>query len=362
MSQNNLPPTNQKRARTRITDDQLKILRSHFDINNSPSEESIMEMSKTANLPMKVVKHWFRNTLFKERQKNKDSPYNFNNPPSTTLNLEEYERTGHAKTGAAAGSAKEAADLGSATIAQNEKQRDIPQRNTDEKSIVDTDKFSHVDEKSQQSNKSFFNPQMNESDMDAAAGANNIFAVAAALNVALKSQRNNNKSEMSAMSPGTNMSSMCNVDAKSECESITSGCSDLINSTNTNGSSQPHSPNDFWSQTPSPIFQQNAGMDMVSGKKFKSDMNAGPSSNGGGSMNGGGGGGSSMGSSGKRANRTRFTDYQIKVLQEFFENNSYPKDSDLEYLSKMLLLSPRVIVVWFQVSHIEILYILELLI
>lgn len=44
----------QKRARTRITDDQLKILRSHFDINNSPSEESIMEMSKKANLPQKV--------------------------------------------------------------------------------------------------------------------------------------------------------------------------------------------------------------------------------------------------------------------------------------------------------------------
>lgn len=59
-------------------------------------------------------------------------------------------------------------------------------------------------------------------------------------------------------------------------------------------------------------------------------------------------------SSGKRANRTRFTDYQIKVLQEFFENNSYPKDSDLEYLSKLLLLSPRVIVVWFQVSFAKI--------
>ena len=50
----------------------------------------------------------------------------------------------------------------------------------------------------------------------------------------------------------------------------------------------------------------------------------------------------------KRANRTRFTDYQIKVLQEFFENNAYPKDDDLEYLSKLLALSPRVIVVWFQ--------------
>lgn len=46
----------QKRARTRITDDQLKILRSHFDINNSPSEESILEMSKKANLPQKVTK------------------------------------------------------------------------------------------------------------------------------------------------------------------------------------------------------------------------------------------------------------------------------------------------------------------
>lgn len=348
MQQNNLPPTNQKRARTRITDDQLKILRSHFDINNSPSEESIMEMSKTANLPMKVVKHWFRNTLFKERQKNKDSPYNFNNPPSTTLNLEEYERTGQAKT-----AAPKDADL-SVSSAQNEtnpKEMNLMRSvSVDEKSHQDTEKFSNVDEKSQHSNKSFYNPPMNDADMDSA-GANNIFAVAAALNVALKSQRNNtgsnnnNKSEMSAMSPGTNMSSMCNVDAKSECESVTSGCSDLINSTNTNGSSQPHSPNDFWSQTPSPIFQQ--GMDMVSGKKFKADMNAGPSSQNGNSMNGGG---SSMGSSGKRANRTRFTDYQIKVLQEFFENNSYPKDSDLEYLSKMLLLSPRVIVVWFQVS------------
>lgn len=45
---------NQKRARTRITDDQLKILRSNFDINNSPSEECIIEMSKKANLPQKV--------------------------------------------------------------------------------------------------------------------------------------------------------------------------------------------------------------------------------------------------------------------------------------------------------------------
>merc|ERR1712012_594838 len=51
---------------------------------------------------------------------------------------------------------------------------------------------------------------------------------------------------------------------------------------------------------------------------------------------------------GKRANRTRFSDYQVKVLQEFFDKNAYPKDDDLEYLSKLLGLTPRVIVVWFQ--------------
>merc|ERR550519_2951508 len=51
---------------------------------------------------------------------------------------------------------------------------------------------------------------------------------------------------------------------------------------------------------------------------------------------------------GKRANRTRFSDYQVKVLQEFFDKNAYPKDDDLEYLSKLLNLTPRVIVVWFQ--------------
>ena len=59
-------------------------------------------------------------------------------------------------------------------------------------------------------------------------------------------------------------------------------------------------------------------------------------------------GGDLGGIHGKRANRTRFSDYQVKVLQEFFEKNAYPKDDDLEYLSKLLNLTPRVIVVWFQ--------------
>uniref|UniRef100_A0A672IIH2 Homeobox domain-containing protein n=1 Tax=Salarias fasciatus TaxID=181472 RepID=A0A672IIH2_SALFA len=50
-----------------------------------PSDDEINKMSTLSGLPHKVIKHWFRNTLFKERQRDKDSPYNFNNPPTTAL-------------------------------------------------------------------------------------------------------------------------------------------------------------------------------------------------------------------------------------------------------------------------------------
>ncbi|XP_045893136.1 zinc finger homeobox protein 3-like [Micropterus dolomieu] len=76
-----------RRTRTRISEDQLTVLRKHFDINSLPSDEEINKMSALSGLPHKVIKHWFRNTLFKERQRDKDSPYNFNNPP--TISLEE---------------------------------------------------------------------------------------------------------------------------------------------------------------------------------------------------------------------------------------------------------------------------------
>ncbi|XP_029993093.1 zinc finger homeobox protein 3-like isoform X2 [Sphaeramia orbicularis] len=74
-----------KRTRTRISEEQLTVLRKHFDINSLPSDEEINKMSVLSGLPHKVIKHWFRNTLFKERQRDKDSPYNFNNPPVTAL-------------------------------------------------------------------------------------------------------------------------------------------------------------------------------------------------------------------------------------------------------------------------------------
>ncbi|KAG7522139.1 zinc finger homeobox protein 3-like [Solea senegalensis] len=74
-----------KRTRTRISDEQLTVLKRHFDINSLPSDEEISKVSALSGLPHKVIKHWFRNTLFKERQRDKDSPYNFNNPPTTSL-------------------------------------------------------------------------------------------------------------------------------------------------------------------------------------------------------------------------------------------------------------------------------------
>ena len=69
-------------------------MRSYFNINNPPNDETITEIINKTELDKKTVKHWFRNTLFKERQRCKDSPYNFNIPPETSLNIEEYEKTG----------------------------------------------------------------------------------------------------------------------------------------------------------------------------------------------------------------------------------------------------------------------------
>ncbi|XP_028307221.1 zinc finger homeobox protein 3-like isoform X2 [Gouania willdenowi] len=82
-----------KRTRTRISEEQLSVLRNHFDINSLPSDEEINKMSTLSCLPHKVIKHWFRNTLFKERQRDKDSPYNFNNPPTTALEESQEEIT-----------------------------------------------------------------------------------------------------------------------------------------------------------------------------------------------------------------------------------------------------------------------------
>ncbi|CAB3408292.1 unnamed protein product [Caenorhabditis bovis] len=231
-----------KRARTRITDDQLKILRQYFNINNSPTEAQVKEMSEKSGLPEKVIKHWFRNTLFKERQRDKDSPYNFNVPPQLGIDLDTYEKTGEAKV----------VSLSSESSMKRPKSEVNSARATPTTPSMTTS--TAVDEKKEKSQ------QLNLQAMLSQIQHANTFPFLDA-------------TFMAAAAGGGPMAQI---------------------------------------QPPQPQ-QTNA-----------------------------------TSSSGRRANRTRFTDYQLKTLQQFFDKQAYPKDDDLEVLSKKLQLSPRVIVVWFQ--------------
>ncbi|KAL1517789.1 hypothetical protein ABEB36_001512 [Hypothenemus hampei] len=310
----NAAAANQKRARTRITDEQLKILRAHFDINNSPSEDQIHEMANQSGLPPKVIKHWFRNTLFKERQRNKDSPYNFNNPPSTTLNLEEYEKTGEAKVmplnSSSGSSSTEETNKSkeSTSPVQTEVKKEIKEEPNDEQGRAGdlSDEKPH-----------FFNPNLQPPQSPATSVAST-----ESINVSSQPTTPNNLSLTSIIA--------------SQLGDSLSTSTPTLNMTH-HGLTSPMLPPPKLNQQNFPNPNSLQGMLPLSSNRCLSpNRDFSTSSQG------------STGSTGKRANRTRFTDYQIKVLQEFFENNAYPKDDDLEYLSKLLNLSPRVIVVWFQ--------------
>ncbi|CAF1012929.1 unnamed protein product [Adineta steineri] len=216
--------SNNKRQRTRITDEQLRILRAHFNINNSPSDEQILLMSQKSQLTTKVIKHWFRNTLFKERQRNKDSPYNFSNPPSTSnqIDLDEYQKTGT-----------------------------IIKRTTNDSDYSDNDLTSNDEQ--------------------------DLLSDIEDLNLDYNNKLNNQSS--------------------------------LTSSSSQQQQHQHHQQQQQQQQ------QQHQ---------------------------------SSSSSSSRRANRTRFSDQQLRLLQDAFEANPYPKDDDLEILSQKLKLNSRVIVVWFQ--------------
>ncbi|XP_035226917.1 zinc finger homeobox protein 3-like, partial [Stegodyphus dumicola] len=301
----------QKRARTRINDDQLKILRAYFDINNSPTEDQLLEMSDKSGLPLKVIKHWFRNTLFKERQRNKDSPYNFNNPPSTYLNLEEYEKTGEAKItpvnnekpNTPKTSESQSSEKKEQTLNESEKNDEFSEMNSKE---VKIERYSNNDcQKVEQQPQSKRNENNISFSSCMTSAASDLFSMSDALSCATSCAPTS--SALMSMDLRTSLaeSFSCNLNPFAS----TSSMMPLMPPTSASPptSESPHSTGTP-SGTPTP----------------------------------------SCSSSGKRANRTRFTDYQIKVLQEFFETNAYPKDDDLEYLSKLLNLSPRVIVVWFQ--------------
>ena len=267
----------QKRARTRISDDQLKILRTYFDINNSPSEAQINEMAEKSNLPAKVIKHWFRNTLFKERQRNKDSPYNFSIPPSTPLNLEEYEKTGKVAT----------------------------------PDIVHTD-TKLVPETKVKEEKCKIEPV--ETPLEARQTPDRESIASQDGSIVSSTPSTSTSSTPALQIPPSAQSFMLNPSFSAAAASHQEIVSAL--------KSAPF-------MTP-PVITPDMGMSQSPmPDNYISQMQGG-------------------GSGPKRANRTRFSDYQIQVLQEFFDQNAYPKDDDLDHMSKMLNLNPRVIVVWFQ--------------
>ncbi|CAL4123099.1 unnamed protein product, partial [Meganyctiphanes norvegica] len=326
----------QKRARTRITDEQLKILRAHFDINNSPTEEQINDMAQQSGLPPKVIKHWFRNTLFKERQRSKDSPYNFSIPPSTTLNLEEYEKTGETKVTAL--NPEEAQEIVALNRAHDERLH--PKDHREQLQSPPLQQHSSHDNPSVASPLDKV-PSLNQDNSrvqvkseDATGGF-----MGAEHHQHLLQQQSQNHMRTSPHLVSSASSSPLGLPPTTSYSSLPSPqhppltLASLITSqlesnpilAHTLPHTSPTVPNSGLIP-PSSCVSPNPSLSL----SYPTSP-LGPNS-----------------AAGKRANRTRFTDYQIKVLQEFFENNAYPKDDDLEYLSKLLNLSPRVIVVWFQ--------------
>ena len=296
----------QKRARTKITEDQLKVLRSYFDISNSPSDDQINLMAQQTGLPPKVIKHWFRNTLFKERQKNKDSPYNFNNPPSTMINLEEYEKTGESKVTA------------------------IQPAGEEEEEKKEQSKPSSPDLAAEQ----LAREQEQKNELERAP------SVSSTCSTPAPPSHNNISVNFNATNP------VPNVTQSSLPTSLT--LSSILSSQTMADSMACHLPN-YPPPLPNPFGQSpehNSFSKMLHNLAANTSNMSEPSSPG--SSQRLSPGQDLSGIHGKRANRTRFSDYQVKVLQEFFEKNAYPKDDDLEYLSKLLGLTPRVIVVWFQ--------------
>ena len=278
---------NQKRVRTRISDDQLKVLRQYFDINNSPSEEQITTMAEQTGLPHKVIKHWFRNTLFKERQRNKDSPYNFNNPPSTSIDLDEYDRTGK-----------------------------IPDIKTEPDEIDSRSTTPAVpEEKKSESPAVTIKEEMSSEQSCDAEPVEILEKPPLKIDLTPKGE---------ALEDGNKRDP--------ESHSSASSPSNLSSIPSTPTASAPATP------TPSPMITSNT-LSASAPLTFSLDAYAANMAR----LEA-----ATFQSMGKRANRTRFTDFQIKTLQDYFERNAYPKDDELEHLSKVLNLSARVIVVWFQ--------------
>lgn len=60
-------PFSKNKKRTKLSDEQLMILRQNLDINNAPTAEQIKQIAQQTHLTENRIKNWYRNTLFKLR-------------------------------------------------------------------------------------------------------------------------------------------------------------------------------------------------------------------------------------------------------------------------------------------------------
>ena len=421
-----------KRARTRISDDQLKILRAYFDINNSPTEEQIAEMSDKSGLPHKVIKHWFRNTLFKERQRNKDSPYNFNNPPTTSLLDAKKEKgdrpvsspspslsslseekgpvsTVAAVAAASAAAAAAAAAAQAATKDPIQKIKNEPRTPSSTPPPQSISSKSHPHEPTRSAStpttSSSATPPPKIPHLAPAETAEEIIRVAERkareararwegkttlgpneVDHIVRTAEHNAQRAREAWEMKNQLKRPTGMDSPSFHEKQAKDVADKIaeklaiprpemnlekkvenkpevRPENRNGgelpaqstvTSAPSSESKHKSSIPPPICTTVAAPTTPTTSSPTTPTSASGMSDFSSPLMSpispvpGMGNTSTPSSSSRRSGRTRFTDYQIKVLQEFFENNAYPKDDDLDHLSRLLNLSPRVIVVWFQ--------------
>ena len=264
-----------KRARTRITDSQLAILRARFDINGPPNDEEIAAIGSEIGLPSKVVKHWFRNTLFKERQRCKDSPYNFSVPPACDLS----------SVSSSSVAAEKAAETAIAEVGMQSGGEDRDYERHDVRS-----------------------------------------------DSSLPATVNSKVCPSSLPQPSSSTTQSITAAAVSEAPYFARGCY--------YGMPYPPAPQALPllpSVTPIPPANV-GGAQIVSVTSTSTGVAAHhpPATT------------QSRGGHGKRASRTHFSDEQVRTLQEHFERNAYPRDDELESLSRRLGLSARVIVVWFQ--------------
>nr|XP_039255334.1 uncharacterized protein LOC120332196 [Styela clava] len=314
-----------KRPRTRITDDQLKILRANFDINTSPSENQISDMAHKTNLPSKVIKHWFRNTLFKERQRSKDSPYNFNIPPMTSLDDVKREPLSSSDNSSNENAiVEEKSQIVKVEPEQNEIEVEVSRENESHQMFTDS-----VDKRE----------ELHGATSSANAPIHSTMSQSQAMQIlkSLTERGNLANTEANKSIFANAMSLVPNVTSVRDNHSPV-GSTNYSLAADHRASSDSNDHNNTFAYR-----QETANSDAYSYERIANVSNADFS------YPIGTPGHANLASTiSRRTPRTRFSDYQLKILQEFFDKNAYPKDEDLDKLSRLLDLSTRVIVVWFQ--------------